>query len=319
MTRLSGPDGQASSAQCTRPIILTPGDPAGIGAEVSVAALKAVRVGEVLVLGDMAAFSREGGDQLVAESGGRIRARAPADATLPVEWAAVVEGAQLAMTGAGRALVTGPIHKARLAARGFPFSGHTDLLASIAGVEVVMAFVGGGVRVALVTVHHAISEVPALVSYDRVLTTLVTVHADLVRFLGISHPRITVCGLNPHAGEGGLLGREEIEHIGPAIQAARRLGIDATGPISAEEAFMHPEVSDMIVAMYHDQGLVALKRVDFGRTVNWTMGLPFIRTSVDHGTADALVGTNTARPESMIAALILANTLSAAPVPTLAR
>lgn len=310
MTRVVGSSGQFGARTSGGPIIVTPGDPLGIGAEVTVAALRAVDVGEVLVLGDMTAFSREGGDELVAESGGRIRARAPVDASRPVEWAAVVEGAQLAMTGAGRALVTGPIHKARLAARGFPFSGHTDLLASIAGVDVVMAFVGGGVRVALVTVHHAIADVPALVTYDRVLATLVTVHADLVRFLGLTNPKIAVCGLNPHAGEAGLLGREELERIGPAVEAARRLGICASGPISAEEAFMHPEASDLVLAMYHDQGLVALKRVDFGRSVNWTMGLPFVRTSVDHGTADALVGTRTARPDSMIAALNMANMLS---------
>ncbi|MBM4365781.1 MAG: 4-hydroxythreonine-4-phosphate dehydrogenase PdxA, partial [Deltaproteobacteria bacterium] len=153
-------------------------------------------------------------------------------------------------------------------------------------------------------------RVPGLVTAERVHATLRVVQHDLRAFLGLAAPRIAVCGLNPHAGEGGLLGREEIDAIAPAIAAARAEGIDARGPVSAEEAFMHPDASDLVLAMYHDQGLVALKRVDFGRTVNWTMGLPFVRTSVDHGTADALVGTGLARADSMVAALRLAHQLS---------
>ncbi|MBM4393840.1 MAG: 4-hydroxythreonine-4-phosphate dehydrogenase PdxA, partial [Deltaproteobacteria bacterium] len=225
--------------------------------------------------------------------------------------AALGEAVGLCLRGEARGLVTGPIHKARLAARGFGYRGHTDFLGALAAVEnPVMAFVGGGLRVALVTVHEPLARVPGLVTAERVLATLRVVQHDFRAFLGLQAPRIAVCGLNPHAGEGGLLGREEIEQIGPAIAAARDEGIDARGPVSAEEAFMRPEASDLVLAMYHDQGLVALKRVDFGRTVNWTMGLPFVRTSVDHGTADALVGTGLARADSMVAALRLAHQLS---------
>ena len=293
------------------PIFVTPGDPQGIGPEVTVAALAAVDVGEVVVLGDIAAFERAGGAALGRASSGRVRVRAPADVDRPVEWAAVVEGTQACLAGQARALVTGPIHKARLAARGFPYKGHTDLLAALCGRPgAVMAFVGGGIRVVLVTVHHALADVPALVTYNRVLDVILLADKELRGRLGFAQPRIAVCGLNPHAGEGGLLGREELDHIGPAVHEARRRGVVVHGPISAEEAFMQPEASDLVIAMYHDQGLVALKRVDFGRTVNWTMGLPFVRTSVDHGTADALVGTGKARPDSMIAALRLADELT---------
>jgi 4-hydroxythreonine-4-phosphate dehydrogenase len=251
-------------------------------------------------------------DALVAGSSGRLRLAQPRpDAAPAVEWAAVVDGAQLCLDGGGRALVTGPIHKARLAAVGFPFKGHTDLLADITGCPgVVMAFVGGAVRVALVTVHVPLREVPGLITPERVEEVIRHCLWELQNRLGIERPRITVCGLNPHAGESGLLGDEEIRAIAPAIARARAAGIDVRGPISAEAAFMHPEDADLIVAMYHDQGLVPLKRVDFGRTVNWTMGLPFVRTSVDHGTADDLVGTGRARCDSMAAAIRLALVLS---------
>ena len=289
-----------------RPLVLTPGCPLGIGPEVASRALAEVDVGPVLVLGDIEGFRASGG----VESR-RVTMREPALSRPAVEWAALEEAVGLCLRGEARGLVTGPIHKARLAARGFAFHGHTDFLGALAGVDApVMAFVGGGFRVALVTVHEPLARVPGLVTTERVLATLRVVQRDMRAFLGIASPRLAVCGLNPHAGEGGLLGREEIEQIGPAVVAARAEGIDARGPVSAEEAFMHPETSDLVLAMYHDQGLVALKRVDFGRTVNWTMGLPFVRTSVDHGTADALVGTGLARADSMVAALRLAHQLS---------
>ncbi len=289
-----------------RPLVVTPGCPLGIGPEVTARALAEVDVGPVLVLGDIERFKASGG----VESS-RVTTRSPSLARPAVEWAALEEAVGLCLSGEARGLVTGPIHKARLAARGFAYHGHTDFLGALAGVPApVMAFVGGGLRVALLTVHEPLARVPGLVTAERVLATLRVVQRDLVAFLDLASPRIAVCGLNPHAGEAGLLGREEIDQIAPAITAARAEGIDARGPVSAEEAFMHPEASDLVLAMYHDQGLVALKRVDFGRTVNWTMGLPFVRTSVDHGTADALVGTGLARADSMVAALRLAHQLS---------
>lgn len=288
------------------PLVLTPGCPLGIGPEVAARALAEVDVGEVVVVGSEAAFARGGG-----RPGARVVVRAPTRADLPVEWAALDDAVAMCQSGEARGMVTGPIHKGRLAARGFRFRGHTDYLGHLVGVDSpVMAFVGGGVRVALVTVHVPLAEVPGLVTRDRVLATLRTVDRALRGQLRLPAPRLLVCGLNPHAGEGGLLGREEIDAIVPAVADAVAEGIAARGPVSAEEAFTHPGDADLLVAMYHDQGLVPLKRVDFGRTVNWTMGLPFVRTSVDHGTADALVGTGRARHDSMVAALRLADELS---------
>ena len=211
------------------------------------------------------------------------------------------------LDGRAHALVTGTIHKARLAARGFPHPGHTEFLGELCGVPgPVMAFVGGSVRVALVTVHLPLRAVADALTTANVLHTIRTSAAALREHLGVPNPRIAVCGLNPHAGDDGLLGGEEKTVIAPACDAARAEGIEVWGPVSAETAFCEPERSDLVVAMYHDQGLVPLKRVDFGRTVNWTLGLPIIRTSVDHGTADALVGTGRASPASMEAAITLA-------------
>jgi len=289
-----------------RPLVVTPGCPVGIGAEVTAAALARVEVGEVWVVGDAAAIHRAG---LRERSG--LRIVQPPPTAEPVEIAAIRWATASCLAGEARALCTGPIHKARAAARGFAFSGHTDFLAHLCGTEEpVMAFVGGNVRVALVTVHVPLRAVPPLITEAAVLHTLRVVHEALTRQLGLTAPRLAVCGLNPHAGEGGLLGHEEELAITPAVRRACAEGIAAHGPVSAEEAFMHPEDADLIVAMYHDQGLAPLKRVDFGRSVNWTMGLPIVRTSVDHGTADALVGTGRARSDSMQAALRLADQLS---------
>lgn len=289
-----------------RPVVVTPGCPLGIGPEITTAALDRVEVGDVLVVGDRTALSRAG----LRERPG-VQIVEPPPSPEPVEIAALRWATAACLAGEARALCTGPIHKARAAARGFTFSGHTDFLAHLCGgTAPVMAFVGGDVRVALVTVHVPLRAVAALITEAAVLHTLRVVHAALTTQLGLGTPRIAVCGLNPHAGEQGLLGDEETLAIGPAIRRARAEGILAHGPVSAEEAFMHPENADLIVAMYHDQGLAPLKRVDFGRSVNWTMGLPIVRTSVDHGTADALVGTGRARCDSMEAALRLADQLS---------
>jgi 4-hydroxythreonine-4-phosphate dehydrogenase len=229
----------------------------------------------------------------------------------PVEIVALREAVAACLDGRARALVTGPIHKARLAARGFHHAGHTGFLGELCGVdEPVMAFVGGPIRVALVTVHLPLRAVADAITFARVLHTLRTCHRALREQLRVPHPRLAVCGLNPHAGDDGLLGREEIEVIAPACAEARAEGMDIWGPISAETAFHAADRSDMVVAMYHDQGLAPLKRVDFGHTVNWTLGLPIVRTSVDHGTADDLVGTGRASASSMEAAIRLALSLT---------
>ncbi|MEN9785155.1 MAG: hypothetical protein RLZZ299_419 [Pseudomonadota bacterium] len=297
------------------PLVLTPGDPRGIGPEVAVAALRQASH-DVVLLGHLPTLRAVAPELVVvptlAPGGPRLRAMALPESDEPPEVVALRVAVEACRAGRARGLVTGPIHKARLAARGFPHPGHTEFLGALCGVDApVMAFVGGAVRVALVTVHLPLREVASAVTRARVLHVIRTAHAALVGQLGIAAPRLAVCGLNPHAGDGGLLGSEEQDVIAPAVADARALGIDARGPISAETAFCEPDAADMIVAMYHDQGLVPLKRVDFGRSVNWTLGLPIVRTSVDHGTADDLVGTGRARPDGMLAALALAEQLTA--------
>lgn len=299
------------------PIVLTPGDPLGIGPEVAVRAVRETGLDAVLV-GDPDAILRYAPDAepvttlVPCPADGRIRVLTLPPGPEPVEVRALRGAVAACLGGTARALVTGPIHKARLAARGFGHPGHTEFLGELCGVaHPVMAFTGGVFRVALVTVHLPLRAVPDAVTPEAVLHTARTAHVALRAQLGITAPRLLVCGLNPHAGDGGVLGREEIDVIAPAVARLRAEGIDARGPVSAETAFADPTACDLIVAMYHDQGLAPLKRGDFGRSVNWTLGLPIIRTSVDHGTADALVGTGLARADSMVAALQLAELLSA--------
>ena len=278
------------------PLVVTPGDPRGIGPEVTVKALQ--RLGErALVVGDAAAVRRWGEVDVLEPPEGE-----------PVEVASLRLAVQMCLDGRAAGLVTGPIHKARLAEQGFDHPGHTTFLGQLTGARPVMGFVGGRFRVALATVHVPLSRVSEVLTPERLDHTL-AVAAQSIRVL-VDPPRLLVCGLNPHAGDDGLLGREEIEVIGPACERARAAGIEVVGPISAETAFRVAGERDLIVAMYHDQGLVPLKCVDFGRSVNWTMGLPIIRTSVDHGTADDIAGQGVADPSSMVAALRLARQLA---------
>jgi len=196
---------------------------------------------------------------------------------------------------------------------GFAFTGHTEFLADRTSTpRVVMLLVGGGLRVALVTTHLPLAGVPAAVTPEAVSATIGILAAALARDFGIAAPRIAVCGLNPHAGEGGHLGREDSDVIAPAVQAARAAGHDVVGPIPADTVFVPDQARryDAIVAMYHDQGLPALKAASFGGGVNVTLGLPFVRTSVDHGTAlDLALDADKARaadPGSLYAAVDLA-------------
>ncbi|MCB9759585.1 MAG: 4-hydroxythreonine-4-phosphate dehydrogenase PdxA [Alphaproteobacteria bacterium] len=297
------------------PLLITPGDPAGIGPEVAVKAARRMGVDAVLV-GDGGAIEAVAGPlpritEVEAVAG--LAVLEPPDTGEPVEVSALRVATRACLEGRGRAMVTGPIHKARLAAAGFPHPGHTDFLGELCGVDCpVMAFVGGSLRVALVTVHVPLARVSACLTRERVRHTLLVVHDELRRRLGIDTPRLLVCGLNPHAGDGGLLGTEEAEIIAPACQEARSLGIEVQGPISAEAAFrwVLDDRADIVIAMYHDQGLAPLKLVDFGRSVNWTMGLPIVRTSVDHGTADDIAGQGIADSSSMEAAIRLARRLT---------
>lgn len=209
-------------------------------------------------------------------------------------------------SGAFDAMVTAPLHKGVVCDSGIAFSGHTEYLEQRTGADgVVMLLEGGGLRVALATTHLPLSAVPSAITRDSLLRTLRILHRDLVGRFGIDAPRILVTGLNPHAGEGGHLGREEIDTIIPALAQARSEGIAAEGPLPADTVFVEETCggADAILAMYHDQGLPVLKRAGFGQGVNITLGLPIIRTSVDHGTALALAGRGTADPGSLFSAV----------------
>ncbi len=207
------------------------------------------------------------------------------------------------------AMVTAPIHKAVINDAGIPFTGHTEYLQARTGTaRVVMMLVGGGLRVALATTHLPLAEVPKAITREGLVETLGVVDGELRRKFSIVAPRIGVCGLNPHAGEGGHLGYEEIDTIAPAIAEARALRIDAAGPYPADTLFVPEQAGrfDCILAMYHDQGLPTVKHASFGHGVNLTLGLPIVRTSVDHGTALDLAGSGRADPGSLFAAVTLA-------------
>jgi len=221
------------------------------------------------------------------------------------------------------ALVTGPLHKGIINEAGIPFTGHTEFLAELTHAEqVVMMLACPGLRVALATTHLPLRDVSQAITPGRLTSIIAILHNDLQTRFGIDSPRILVCGLNPHAGEDGHLGREEIEIIEPVLKTLRRQGMQLTGPLPADTLFIpkYLEAADVVLAMYHDQGLPVLKHMGFGKAVNITLGLPFIRTSVDHGTALDLAGTGKAETGSLQVAIetaeqmIRANALSAASV-----
>ena len=218
------------------------------------------------------------------------------------------------LAGEFAALCTAPVQKSVISDAGIAFSGHTEYLAALCHApQPVMLLVAGRLRVALATTHLPLRAVADAISRDGLLTILRILAADLRRLFGIERPRIGVCGLNPHAGERGHLGAEEIQVIEPALAAARALGLDVSGPYPADTLFVprNLEPYDAVLAMYHDQGLPVLKHAGFGAAVNVTLGLPIVRTSVDHGTALDLAGTGRADPGSLLAALDLAASLSA--------
>ncbi len=215
--------------------------------------------------------------------------------------------------GIVQAMVTGPVHKGVINDAGIPFTGHTEYLAEkTATRKVVMMLTGGGLRVALATTHLPLSEVSRAITRDELTSVIRILHADLVEKFGLPDPRIAVCGLNPHAGESGHLGREEIETIAPVLLALRSEGMDLTGPHPADTLFaqLRKEPADAVLAMYHDQGLPVLKYASFGAGINITLGLPLIRTSVDHGTALDLAGTGKIETGSLLAAISLAAELA---------
>ena len=204
------------------------------------------------------------------------------------------------------AMVTAPLHKGVINDAGIAFTGHTEYLAAKTNTpRVVMMLVGGGLRVALATIHLALKDVPAAITQSSLSQTLRILHAALVRDFGIASPRIFVAGLNPHAGESGHMGREEIDVIEPVLANLRAQGMDLVGPVPADTLFsrVRHEACDAVLAMYHDQGLPVLKYASFGAGVNITLGLPLIRTSVDHGTALDLAGTGKADVGSLLTAI----------------
>ena len=228
--------------------------------------------------------------------------------------AAIVEGLRLVQAGEAGALTTAPICKANLIAAGLPVSGHTELLAHLCGdVPVRMMMVGGSLRVALVTTHLALRAVPDAIDGAAVLETIRIAERALRQRFRLRRPRLGVAGLNPHAGEQGVFGDEDARVIAPAVRRARRLGIDARGPLAADSLFplAHGGAFDAVICMYHDQGLAPFKLLHFADGVNFTAGLPVIRTSPDHGTAHDIAGKGKADASSMVSALRMAAALVA--------
>lgn len=314
-------------------IAVTAGEPAGIGLDLCVQLAHTPVPATLVILADPNALRARAAQLGLALTLHPYVSPVPAHAgdgqlyVLPVETAApVVAGtlnvrnsaAVLSMldhalsgcqSGAFDAMVTAPVHKGIINEAGFAFTGHTEYLAEqTATAQVVMMLVGGGMRVALATTHLPLTQVSAAITPHALTTTLRILHHDLVQKFGISHPTIYVAGLNPHAGEGGYLGREEIDTIQPILEQLRAEGMQLVGPLPADTMFSQKNLAqaDAFLAMYHDQGLTVLKYASFGEGVNVTLGLPIIRTSVDHGTALDIAGSGQATLGSMLSAIQLA-------------
>jgi 4-hydroxythreonine-4-phosphate dehydrogenase len=228
---------------------------------------------------------------------------------------AVLRAAADVKEGRADALVTAPINKEALRAAGHPWPGHTEMLAEAAGAaDVAMMFVGGGLRVALLTIHRPLRTVQEAVTPAEVRRVVRLVHRELPRF-GVAAPRLALCGLNPHAGEHGLLGHEEEEVLRPAVSDLRGEGIDVSGPFPADSLFVRAQRGefDAVIAGYHDQGLIPVKLAAFGHAVNVTLGLPFVRTSVDHGTGFDIADKGVADASSLVEAMKVAAKLSGGP------
>lgn len=215
------------------------------------------------------------------------------------------------MQGVFHALTTGPVHKSVINEAGVPFSGHTEFLGELTGADPVMMLATDKLRVALVTTHLPLKEVSHAITPERLERVIRILHRDLEQLFSLANPRIKIAGLNPHAGEGGHIGREEVEVIEPVINKLNSEGLNLRGPLPADTLFTPPQLADCdaVLAMYHDQGLPVLKHIGFGLAVNITLGLPLIRTSVDHGTAMELAGKGKASADSLHAAFTLAATL----------
>ena len=309
-------------------LALTMGDPAGIGPEVVLKALAdpGRPAARVRVYGPRSVLEeRAGRFGLPRPEGGVEVIDVPLRDAVPLGRSSA-EGGRAAAAAVLRAvadirareadaLVTAPLSKESLAAAGYAWPGHTEMLAEAAGVsDVAMMFVGGPLRVALLTIHRSLRSVPDAVTGPEVQRVVRLVHRELPRF-GAERRRIALCALNPHAGEGGLFGDEERRVLTPAVEALRGEAIDVSGPFPADSLFVRAARGDFdaVVAAYHDQGLIPVKLASFGRAVNATLGLPFVRTSVDHGTGFDIVERGVADPGSLLEAMRLAVALSAGP------
>jgi 4-hydroxythreonine-4-phosphate dehydrogenase len=285
-------------------VAITVGDPAGIGPEIAAKAAADERVRAacepIIFAPEPPVHVRTG--EASAESG-----RAAYDV--------IVRAVEAARAGRVDAIATAPISKLALSRAGLPWKGHTDLLAHLCGVDrYAMLFHSPGLIVVLATVHVPLADVPRLLTREHV-ADVVTLTAEWLTRFGLAQPRIAVAGLNPHAGEEGVLGNEDEAVLEPAVEAARANGIDATGPWPGDTVFLRASRGefDAVVACYHDQGLIPVKLLGFGKAVNVTIGLPIIRTSVDHGTAYDIAGHDKADPGSLIEAVLLAARLAVGP------
>lgn len=319
---------------------ITSGDPAGIGPEIvlkSVALMEARSMCTSVILGDAGELRRQAAllgvacdypivrltddvafdsDETILLDTGPVSAEVQWGELSSAAGRAAIEcieaGARLCLEGKLDAMATAPINKEAIRMAGSPSSGHTDMLASLCGVtDSLMCFFADDLRVILITIHLSLADAIKAITKERVIKTLRLADRELKRF-GLSAPRLAVCGLNPHAGERGLFGSEEEFEIAPAIEQCRSENIEVSGPFPADTLFVRAARGefDAVVACYHDQGLIAVKCLAFGKAVNVTLGLPIIRTSVDHGTAFDIAGRGIADPSSMIEAIQLAARLA---------
>src|SRR5687768_2777612 len=320
---------------------VTLGDPSGIGPEVALKALKALPATgddfKYLLLGDAGLISRlnktiglplqqftsasADGRFFVQHVGPELPDPLPCGSAIAAEsaMAALTAGAERSLAGKVAGIVTAPVNKESIIRLGRPFTGQTEYLSAMAKTErTAMMLLGADdrdrwLRVALVTTHLPLRTVADHITQFKIIQTI-ELAAQACRDLGLPRARVAVCGLNPHAGEGGEIGTEEIKTIQPAVELAKKSGLDVVGPLAADTLFYYAFNGhyDAVVAMYHDQGLVPLKMIGFETGINWTLGLPFIRTSPDHGTAFDIAGQNKANPNSMLAAINLARRLALA-------
>ncbi|MGX2038815.1 4-hydroxythreonine-4-phosphate dehydrogenase PdxA [Methylocaldum sp. MU1018] len=310
-------------------ILLTTGEPAGIGPDLCVQIAQRELACDLTVIGDPLLLAKRAeqldlGLEIRAPEAGGIEAHRPGSlkvwptantadptcgrlsvANAPYVLETISSGVTACLEGRFDALVTAPVHKGIINQAGIAFTGHTEFIAAISGGHPVMMLAAPGLRVALATTHLPLAEVSRNITRERLSAVLATLDRDLTARFGITAPRVLVCGLNPHAGEGGHLGREEIEIIEPVLETLRRKGMNLIGPLPADTLFLPKYLrnADAVLAMYHDQGLPVLKYAGFGRAVNITLGLPIVRTSVDHGTALDLAGNGKADAGSLEAAI----------------